>query len=69
MDEATQNKIFEPYFTTKASGSGLGLTVVFKVMKEHGGDISVQQYTRKRYDIHTLSACTEITTAGSGFKG
>jgi len=41
MDEATQNKIFEPYFTTKASGSGLGLTVVFKVMKEHGGDISV----------------------------
>ncbi len=42
MDESTQNKIFEPYFTTKASGSGLGLTVVFKVMKEHGGDISVR---------------------------
>ncbi len=47
MDESTQNKIFEPYFTTKASGSGLGLTVVFKVMKEHGGDISVQSTVGK----------------------
>ncbi|MEA5031574.1 MAG: ATP-binding protein [Sphaerochaeta sp.] len=41
MDEATLSKIFEPYFTTKASGSGLGLTMVFKVVKEHKGEISV----------------------------
>lgn len=42
MDEETQNKIFEPYFTTKASGTGLGLTVVYKVIKEHKGDIRVK---------------------------
>ncbi|MFA6844218.1 MAG: ATP-binding protein [Sphaerochaetaceae bacterium] len=36
------SKIFEPYFTTKTSGTGLGLTVVYKVMKEHKGDVSVQ---------------------------
>jgi signal transduction histidine kinase len=41
MDERTQSKIFEPYFTTKATGTGLGLTVVYKVIKEHKGDISV----------------------------
>lgn len=41
MDEATLAKIFEPYFTTKSSGSGLGLTMVFKVVKEHMGEISV----------------------------
>jgi len=41
MDEKTQSKIFEPYYTTKASGTGLGLTVVYKVMKEHNGDIQV----------------------------
>lgn len=41
MDDATLSKIFEPYFTTKASGSGLGLTMVFKVVKEHKGEISV----------------------------
>jgi signal transduction histidine kinase len=34
-------KIFEPYFTTKPFGTGLGLTIVFKIMKEHFGDISV----------------------------
>lgn len=35
-------KIFEPYFTTKVDGTGLGLTMAYKVVKEHGGDIRVQ---------------------------
>ncbi len=35
-------KIFEPYYTSKEFGSGLGLTVVYKVVREHGGEISVQ---------------------------
>ncbi|WP_252723395.1 two-component system sensor histidine kinase NtrB [Treponema pedis] len=35
------NKIFEPYFTTKQDGTGLGLTMVYKVIKEHGGDVHV----------------------------
>ncbi len=34
-------KIFSPYFTTKEDGSGLGLTTVYKIMKEHGGEIQV----------------------------
>lgn len=42
MDEETLQKIFEPYFTNKATGTGLGLTVVYKIMKEHRGDISVK---------------------------
>ena len=36
------HKIFEPYFTTKVDGTGLGLTMAYKVVKEHGGDIRVQ---------------------------
>ena len=41
IDSEKLAKIFEPYFTTKATGTGLGLTTVYKVMKEHGGDIHV----------------------------
>ena len=34
-------KIFEPYYTTRDTGTGLGLTVVYKVIREHGGDLHV----------------------------
>lgn len=35
------SKIFEPYFTTKASGSGLGLLIVRRIVREHGGEIDL----------------------------
>ena len=41
MSDEQIAKIFEPYYTTKEFGSGLGLTVVYKVIKEHGGEITV----------------------------
>ncbi len=34
-------RIFEPYFTTKDGGSGLGLVIVERLVSEHGGDLVV----------------------------
>lgn len=41
MDELTQQRLFEPFFTTRAEGSGLGLTMVYKILREHGGEVLV----------------------------
>jgi len=42
ISEENLSKIFEPYFTTKDNGTGLGLTLVFKIVKEHQGEINVR---------------------------
>lgn len=36
------SRVFEPYFTTKASGTGLGLLIVRRIVREHGGEISIR---------------------------
>jgi signal transduction histidine kinase len=42
ISDENLSKIFEPYFTTKEAGSGLGLTLVFKIVREHSGEIAVK---------------------------
>jgi signal transduction histidine kinase len=41
IPERIIGRIFEPYFTTKDFGSGIGLTLVYKIIKEHKGDITI----------------------------
>lgn len=41
MDEEEKKRVFNPYFSTKKSGTGLGLYIAQKIIKDHGGVISI----------------------------
>lgn len=42
MDTETLNKVFDPFFSTKFTGRGLGLPVVMGIVKAHGGMVAVE---------------------------
>ncbi len=41
MDDEEKERVFSPYYSTKKSGTGLGLYIAQKIVKDHGGDISI----------------------------
>jgi two-component system sensor histidine kinase HydH len=51
IDESNLPSIYDPYFTSKPAGTGLGLAVVQKIMEAHGGKIAVQSVLGQGTDV------------------
>jgi two-component system, sporulation sensor kinase E len=62
IPEEIQTKIFDPYFTTKNFGTGLGLTIVYKIIKEHNGEISF--HSQKGETVFTIKLPVKIIQKG-----
>ena len=60
VSEQMQAQIFEPYVTGKADGTGLGLTIVKKIILDHGGTIHVSRSKQLG------GACFELTIPARG---
>ena len=56
-------RIFEPYFTTKPTGSGLGLTTSHSIIKNHDGYITVESDVGlgTRFDVYLPAATDEAS--------
>ncbi|WP_175476318.1 ATP-binding protein [Syntrophus gentianae] len=55
-------RIFDPYFTTRASGTGLGLPIAQRIVEAHGGEIRVSSELGKGTVFSVLLPCREVSS-------
>ncbi|MFP5245129.1 MAG: response regulator, partial [Thermoanaerobaculia bacterium] len=60
MSDETLRHIFEPLFTTKKNGTGLGLPVTHQVVQRHGGEVFVESAIGVGTKFHIFLPLTEI---------
>ncbi len=65
MSREQLQSIFEPYFTTKQRGSGLGLTTAYSVVKNHNGAILVESTQNKGSSFHIYLPATKKALKGA----
>ena len=66
--EEVAKRLFEPFFTTRPAGTGLGLATVRKIVRDHDGAIDVASAPGKgsRFEVWLPAADTDAATTGKG---
>ncbi len=61
-------KIFDPYYSSKEEGSGLGLTICYSILKKHGGHISVESVDGEGTSITVFLPVSSEKTESHGME-
>lgn len=59
LDDVTLKRMFEPFFSTKATGRGLGMSVVLGIVRSHGGGLKVRSQVGKGTCIRVYLPLTQ----------
>lgn len=63
IPEEHLHRVFDPYFTTKQHGSGLGLATSYSIIKGHGGTITVESQPKAGAAFHVYFPASEKVLA------
>ncbi len=64
IDPAIRPRLFEPYFSTKSGGTGLGLPIVKRAVEDHGGELEIDSRVGSGTVVRMLLPAVRIVAPG-----